>query len=250
MFNPDTFEVFDEVTVPRKKKRNRIKNQDVSHNTGLHLKSILPLTDTQQEFFDSFDEFDNHILIGSAGTGKTFLSIYFSLREILLKNQQNKLLIIRSAASSRDIGFLPGNKTEKMKAFESPYYGIFTDLFGRGDAYDVLKNRKIVEFEPTSFMRGTTFNDTIIVVDEAQNLTWQELNTIATRCGKNSRLILAGDTKQCDLNGRKDGVSGLDKFLNVAPLIKSVYTTIFNRDDIVRSGFVKEFIIACEKKGY
>ena len=151
--------------------------------------------------------------------------------------------MVRSVVPTRDMGFLPGNAKEKSKIYESPYYSICTDLFGRGDAYDVLKNKNIVEFISTSYVRGITLNDSIVIVDECQNLTFHELDSIITRLGRNSRLILCGDFRQTDL-WRETEKRGIVNFMKVLRSMSSFDQIEFEKEDIVRSTLVKEYILS------
>jgi len=145
------------------------------------------------------------------------------------------------------MGFLPGNATEKMKVYETPYKDLFQNMFNRGDAYEILKGRCLVNFITTSFVRGQTWDNAIVVVDEAQNLSFQELHSVITRVGENSRIMICGDGKQDDLTSERfKQQSGLSQFLNVLNNMRSFDIINFKTDDIVRSGLVREYILACE----
>lgn len=215
------------------------------------LKSVHPITDNQRITFKNFEHGDNLFLHGCAGTGKTFISLYLALREILSKRSpQKKLVIIRTAQSSKDIGFLPGSEKQKLEVYEAAYRAICSELFGRGDAYEILKQKGIIEFHSTSFLRGTTIDDAIILVDEVQNQRYVELRTVLTRTGDNSRIILCGDTKQDDLTSdRYKESSGLTDMMKVFNRMGCMSTVQFEIDDIVRSGFVRDFIIAENELG-
>lgn len=214
-------------------------------------KGIEPMTDTQGDAFDAWDEGFNLMLHGIAGTGKTFLAVYFSLREIFEQNSYyNKLFIIRSVVPSRDMGFLPGSQKEKMKVYEGPYYDICNKLFQRGDAYEILKQRNQVEFMSTSFLRGETFDDCIIVVDEVQNMSDQELHTVMTRLGENCIIIFCGDVKQDDLTSERfNERSGLAAFMRIIERMREFKFVEFEVDDIVRSNLVKSYIIQRDNLG-
>ncbi len=232
-----------------KKTRKKRKEKSTSNNQGtgnLTIKTVKPLTENQKKVFTHYQAGHNMVLFGSAGTGKTFLALYLAMKELQTSSTVKSVQIVRSAVASRDLGFMPGNKNEKMKVFESPYYGIFSELYGRGDAYDNFKNRKQVFFEPTSFMRGITLKDTIIVVDECQNMTGVELSTVLTRVGEGSKVILCGDIKQTDW--MKDR-SGLGDNLKILQKMEEVRMVEFTTADIVRSGFVKSYLIAKENLG-
>lgn len=210
------------------------------------LKEIYPITDNQVTTFDAYDEGKNLFLHGCAGTGKTFISMFLALNEIMNeRTPRKKLVIIRNTQSSKDQGFLPGNAKEKGEIFEAAYRAICCELFHRDDAYEILKQKGIIEFHTTSYLRGTTIENAIILVDEVQNQRYVELRTVLTRTGDNSRVILCGDTKQDDLSStRYNEVSGLKDMMKVFERMGFMSTVQFNIDDIVRSGFVKSFIIA------
>jgi phosphate starvation-inducible PhoH-like protein/PhoH-like ATPase len=183
------------------------------------------------------------MLHGIAGTGKSFISIYLGLQEILSENSRyKKLVIVRSVVPTRDMGFLPGNSKEKAKVYEAPYYAICTELFNRGDAYEYLKNKNVVEFISTSFIRGITLNDCIIIVDEIANLTLHELDSVITRVGKNCRVIFSGDFRQSDFSKEQDK-NGLIDFMRIIERMKSFTFIDFDENDIVRSSMVKDYII-------
>lgn len=216
------------------------------------IKQLEPLTDTQSDFFEAYEneDADAYVLYGSAGTGKTFTALYFALQDILMQESvYKKIILVRSSVQSRDQGFLPGDADMKMEPFEAPYHGICSDLLGRKDAYEKLKDMGLLEFHSSSFLRGATFDNAIVIVDECQNFTFSELSTIATRIGNNTKLIICGDGAQNDLITDKNDVSGFRDFLAVSKSMSEFRHFKFTTDDIVRSGFVKAFIIACERLG-
>lgn len=236
-----------------KKKQKQTNNINLSSKLNFTLSHISPLTQNQKLTFTNYAQNKNLLLIGSAGSGKTFLSIYLSINELLKEeSQKKKLYICRAAEPSKNIGFLPGSVKEKTKVYEAPYYPIFAQLFERGDAYEYLKNRGMIEFISTSYIRGLTFDDCIIIVDEVQNLEWNELYAIMTRIGQNCRIIFCGDYRQSDLknnyktDNRKDDIL---KFIDVVKRMTSFSTIEFGHDDIIRSKIVKEFIITVENMG-
>lgn len=208
------------------------------------LKEIQPLTDKQCEAFEEYYKGKNLILYGTAGTGKTFLSIYLALKDIYENQKHNKIVIIRSAVPSRDLGFMPGNMKEKSSYFEQPYHQIMGNLYNRDDAYTILKNKHIVEFMTTSYVRGITLDNTIIIVDEIQNFTEEELHSVMTRVGKGSKIVLCGDLSQNDLKKEK---TGFGLFVKIFKKMNSFSMVEFGIEDIVRSGLVKEYIIARNK---
>lgn len=225
------------------------KNKPVSNHLKLRLddlKTFEPLTDNQRKFFDAYKQGDYFIALhGVAGTGKTFCALYKAIEEVLDKsNPFNKIIVVRSAVQSREIGHLPGDVNEKMEIFQQPYRQICDTLFGRRDAWDRLEEQHHIEFISTSFIRGMSFDDAIIIVDECQNMTWDEINTVMTRVGYRSKIIWCGDYRQTDLNKRKNDMSGLIKFLDIGKLMSSHTRIEFNVDDIVRSSLVKDWIMA------
>lgn len=204
------------------------------------LYQIEPLTDTQNEVFINWNKYDVQVLHGVAGTGKTFISIYKGLEDVLnRKTQYKRLIVLRSAVAARDLGHLPGDLEEKGSVYELPYDEMCRSLFGIQNAYIRLKEQHRIQFAVTSYIRGITFDESIIVVDEIQNLSYQELYSVMTRVGERSKIVFCGDYRQSDLKG-----NGLHKFLNVLKCMKSVKHYEFNIDDIVRSALVREFIIA------
>jgi len=235
-----------------KTKRSQIEREtDCLLDTKFGMKRIEPITKTQTALFEGWSNGKNILAVGSAGTGKTYISLYLALKDVMARNQYKEIIIIRSSVQSREQGHMPGDAKEKMAHFEAPYVDIVNDLFERGDAYGIMKQKNMIRFMSTSFIRGLTFNDALILVDECQNMRWDELRTIMTRVGDNSRIIFCGDTKQDDLACSKNrlDVSGLRHFKKVIDRMSSnCFQTIeFTTDDIVRSGLVKEFIIAEEQ---
>jgi phosphate starvation-inducible protein PhoH len=214
-----------------------------------HMITIKALTPNQQSFFDAYNAgYYCMMLYGSAGTGKSFISIYKALEDVLSKDTPyDKLVIVRSAVSSRDIGFLPGDADEKMEMYELPYVQICNDLFNRKDAYQRLKEQGKIEFISSSFLRGLTFNRAIVVADEIQNTTYGEQFTLMTRVGQDSKLMMLGDYRQNDLVKSKYDISGLGKFHNILRHMKEFTDIQFTTDDICRSSMVKNFIISAEK---
>jgi phosphate starvation-inducible protein PhoH len=223
--------------------RSRVKT------TGLLLKNIRPSTDTQYSAFNSYRGGQNLLLHGLPGTGKTFISLYLALESVLNGYQYDRVIIIRSVVPTRDMGFLPGNQKEKSKVYETPYYNICNELFERGDAYDNLKNRGTVEFMTTSFVRGITLNNCIVVVDEVNNMTFHELDSLITRMGDNARLIMCGDFRQSDLKFQ-DEKRGLHDFMSILKRLEGFDHIEFNVDDIVRSGLVRQYIINKAEMGF
>jgi phosphate starvation-inducible PhoH-like protein len=211
-----------------------------------HLKTFDPLTENQKKFFDAYKRGDYFVALhGVAGTGKTFCAMYKALEEVLDKlNPFRKIIIVRSAVQSREIGHLPGDVTDKMEIYQQPYRQICETLFGRKDAYQRLDEQGYIEFISTSFIRGMSFDDAIIIVDEMQNMTFEEIDTVMTRVGYRSKIIWCGDYRQTDLNKKKNDVSGILKFFDIAHHMNAFTRIEFTADDIVRSSLVKDYILA------
>jgi phosphate starvation-inducible protein PhoH len=235
-----------ELRPTRKQKRQAARQGLVAEPKGLYIKHIDPLTDNQRKTFEAFAKDKNLLLHGSAGTGKSFISLYLSLLEVMEGHGDlHKVVILRSVVPTRDMGFLPGSAKEKARVYEAPYSSICNELFGRGDAYEILKTKGIVDFQTTSFVRGTTFSDCIVVVDEMQNMTYQELDSVITRIGENCRVIFSGDFKQSDLI-RDAERNGLLTFMKILKRMNMFDAIEFTKEDIVRSKLVKSYIIAKE----
>ena len=234
------------------RKQRRILQQNGQHEENVlklnfKLKHFEPLTDNQRLTFEKYHDGKNLLLHGIAGTGKSFLSIYLSLQSILSDGSRyKKLVIVRSVVPTRDMGFLPGNNKEKTKVYEAPYLAIFSELFERGDAYEYLKSKNLVDFVSTSFIRGITINDAIIVVDEVANMTLHELDSVITRVGKNCKILFCGDFRQSDFTKEHER-NGLVDFMRILNRMKSFEHIDFTEQDIVRSAMVKEYIIAKDK---
>lgn len=235
----------------KKQKRLRRLNghseaqQQQSNSFGLT--EVTPLTPNQRRAFVQFEKDKNLLLHGYAGTGKSFVAMYLALREVETPNSPfEKVVIFRSTVQTRDMGHLPGSHKDKAKVFEAPYYDICAKLYGRGDAYDILKNKKLIEFHSTSFIRGITLDDCIIIVDESQNCTAMELHSLITRVGNNCRILFCGDIRQTDLNKAREQ-SGLKDFYRVIAEMECFDLIEFQIGDIVRGPLVKQYIIARTK---
>jgi phosphate starvation-inducible protein PhoH len=211
-----------------------------------NLKTFQPLTNNQKTFFDAYKQGDYFIALhGVAGTGKTFIALYKAIEEVLDKsNPFNKIIVVRSAVQSREIGHLPGDVGEKMEIYEQPYRQICHQFFDRKDAWDRLEEQGHIQFISTSFIRGMSFDNAIIIVDEMQNLNYEEIDTVMTRVGHMSKIIWCGDYRQTDLNKRKSDVTGILKFFDIAQHMKAFTRIEFTPDDIVRSSLVKDYILA------
>jgi len=210
------------------------KNRTLN-SSGLVLHDIEPLTRNQVLAFESER---NLVLHGVAGTGKTFISCYLAFDD-MTKGMYKQLIIIRSAVPTRDIGFLPGSEKEKASVYEEPYKDIAVELFQRGDSYEILKTKGLLHFMTTSYLRGITLKDAVIIVDECQNMSFHELDSIVTRVGTNCRVIFCGDFRQADLSK-----NGLQDFIRVLKAMDQFDLIDFEIKDIVRSDFVKDYITA------
>ena len=207
---------------------------------SLTLQEIEPPTKNQVLAFES----ENHLVLhGIAGTGKTFISCYLAFDD-MIKGLYKQLIIIRSAVPTRDIGFLPGTEKEKASVYEEPYKDITVELFQRGDAYDILKTKNLVHFMTTSYIRGITLKNAVIIIDECQNMSFHELDSIITRVGQECRIIFCGDFRQADLQK-----NGLRDFIRILKAMECFDIIDFEINDIVRSNFVKDYIIAKEQLG-
>ena len=244
------------MTVQRRlsRKEKRRAERDFDHVANIlsqkfSMKSIKPITKTQEKLFENYRQGYNIAAIGTAGTGKTMCALYLALTDVLQLEQYERVIVIRSAVQTRDQGFMPGSLKEKIAYYETPYIDIVNDLFERKDAYQILKQKGSIEFMSSSFVRGLTFDNAVIIVDECQNMTYEEIRTIMTRIGESSKILFCGDTKQDDLRNVKNRLdrSGLVNFISVIRHMNEFALIEFTVDDVVRSGVVKSFILAEEK---
>lgn len=211
-----------------------------------NLLSYEPITKNQKIAYDAWDEGDNLVLCGSAGTGKTFIGMYLGLESVLDKSwEQNKLIIVRSVVPTREMGYLPGSIEEKVDAYTAPYRAITNELFNDRHAFDMLESQGQLSFMSTSFIRGITLDDCVLLIDEMQNLTFHELDSIITRVGRNTKVIFSGDYYQSDLTKESDK-NGVLHFMNIMEQLKDFSVIEFNWTDIVRSGFVRDYIMTKE----
>lgn len=208
-----------------------------------------PLTQKQRDTVSAYRKDKNLLLHGIAGTGKTFLALSLAFEEMLDPSSDfNFVGIVRSTVPTRDMGFLKGDDKEKIAVYEAPYSAVCGELFGISDAYDCLKNQGAVQFMSTAFIRGLTLNDCIIIVDEFENLSFHELDSIITRMGKNSKIIFCGDYSQSDLTKTNERNGCLD-FMRILKDMNRFEFIEFGIDDIVRGDTVRQYIVSKYKLG-
>ena len=224
-------------------------------NTDL-LVDIDPLTDNQKRFFDSYAEEKHLIAYGCAGTGKTFIALYNALQDVLNDNTPyERIYLVRSLVSTREIGFLPGTYEDKSDIYQIPYKNMVKYMFQMpSDAdfemlYGNLKAQETIKFWSTSFLRGTTLDNAIVIVDEFQNLNFHELDSIITRVGENTRICFCGDATQSDLQKTNER-NGIIDFMRILRAMPSFDIIEFGLDDIVRSGLCKEYLVAKKDAGF
>lgn len=213
------------------------------------LSTISPLTEKQADTIAAYRRNKNLLLHGIAGTGKTFIATSLALEEVLDPSSDYKALyFVRSIVPTRDIGFLKGDDKEKIAVYEAPYKAICGELFNKQDSYDILKTQGAVNFISTSFIRGLTLNDCIIIVDEFENLSFHELDSIITRMGNNSKIVFCGDYTQSDLTKTNEKNGCLD-FMRILKSMNDFSFIEFGVEDIVRGKTVKNYIINKYKLG-
>jgi len=217
--------------------------------------SVKPITDTQKIVFETWKKGLNQFLFGAAGTGKTFISLYLALKDIFdQKTKYEKVILVRSLIPTRDIGFLPGDEEDKSALYQVPYQNMVQFMFEMpneqafNSLYDKLKGQGSLYFLSTSFLRGLTFDNSIIIVDECQNLNFHELDTIITRVGQDSKIVFCGDFDQSDLLKHNEK-NGLHDFLRILEEMEEFNCSEFTIGDIVRSGFVRSYLINKTKLG-
>ena len=220
-----------------------------------NLISIKPITDNQKLVFETWKQKKNQFLFGCAGTGKTFVSLYLALQDVMnLQTKYDKVVLVRSLIPTREIGFLPGDEEDKAALYQVAYANMVQFMFQQPNEqafsmlYEKLKQQGSLYFLSTSFLRGLTFDNSIIIVDECQNLNFHELDTIITRVGQNSRIIFCGDVDQSDLV-RTQEKNGILDFTRVLEQMDEFTLVEYNLGDIVRSGFVRNYLINKIKLG-
>ena len=229
-------------------KRKKPINQDL-------LIPIEPLTDNQKLFFESYANDKQIVAYGCAGTGKTFIALYNALKDVLNEiTPYEQIYIVRSLVATREIGFLPGDHDDKAALYQIPYKNMVKYMFQLPTETDFemlygnLKQQETIKFWSTSFLRGTTLDNSIIIVDEFQNMNFHELDSIITRVGENSRIVFCGDGRQSDLIKDKER-NGISDFMDVLRKMPSFDIIEFDINDIVRSGLVKEYLVAKMETG-
>ena len=223
--------------------------------TNTDLTKVEPITDNQKLVFNSYKKGDNQFLYGCAGTGKTFASLYLAMQEVLRNDTPyDRVVMVRSLIPTREIGFLPGDEEDKAALYQVPYSNMVQFMFKQPNEqafsmlYDRLKTQGSFYFLSTSFLRGLTFDNSIIIVDECQNLNFHELDTIVTRVGQDSKIMFCGDFMQTDLS-KVNERNGLHDFLRILEEMEEFNCLEFNIGDIVRSGFVRNYLIQKTKLG-
>jgi len=208
-----------------------------------------PQTDNQKRAYDAWDDGDNLVLAGSAGTGKTFVALYLALEAVLERETAyDKVIIVRSVVPTRDMGYLPGTVEEKKEVFETPYKAICFELFNDSATYNKMVSSHQLEFITTSFIRGLTIDNAVIIVDEMQNLNFHELDSVITRVGNNCRIIFSGDYHQSDFKDEAER-NGVQRFLRIVEQLKNFSVITFGWQDIVRSDFLRDYIMTKEMLG-
>ena len=243
--------------MPRKKTANPVpfgmSNKQMKRKKPINLdlmRTVDPLTENQETLFSAYKKDQNIVAYGAAGTGKTFITLYNALQDVLdERSPYEKIYIVRSLVATREIGFLPGDHEDKSSLYQIPYKNMVKYMFEMPDdsafemLYGNLKTQGTIGFWSTSFIRGTTLDNAIIVVDEFQNLNFHELDSIITRVGENSKIMFCGDATQTDLvkTNEKNGIVDFMRILNVMPSMEVIE---FGVEDIVRSGLCKEYLVA------
>ena len=228
------------------------KNKEISSSNLIKIK---PITEGQKSVFETWKQGKNQFLFGCAGTGKTFISLYLAMQDVLnLKTKYDKVILVRSLIPTREIGFLPGDEEDKAALYQVPYQNMVRFMFEMpneqsfNSLYDKLKAQGSLFFLSTSFLRGLTFDNSIIIVDECQNMNFHELDTIITRVGQDSKIVFCGDFDQSDLVKHNEK-NGLHDFLRILEEMEEFNCSEFSIGDIVRSGFVRSYLINKTKLG-
>jgi len=234
------------VQTPASKKTHSYRKKAINLD---HLKQIEPLTPNQEQVFESYAAGKNLVLHGAAGTGKTFISLYLALQEVLAEDSPyQKVYMVRSLVPTREIGFLPGDHEDKSNLYQIPYKNMVKYMFQMPDdnafemLYDNLRAQETISFWSTSFIRGVTMDDCVIIVDEFSNLNFHELDSIITRVGQDSKIVFCGDAAQTDLQKISER-TGIIDFQRILQNMDEFSLVEFGVEDIVRSGLVKSYLI-------
>ncbi len=226
----------------KQKKRRKPINSDI-------MVSVEPWTPSQEQVFENWNNDKNLFMYGAAGTGKTFVALYLALRDVLSEDTPfDKVYLVRSLVATREIGFLPGTHEDKADIYQIPYKNMVKYMFEMpSDAdfemlYANLKAQETVSFWSTSFLRGTTLDNAIVIVDECQNLNFHELDSIITRCGQDTKIIFCGDVQQSDLI-KANEKNGIHDFMSILRQMEEFGMTEFGVEDIVRSGLIKSYLV-------
>jgi phosphate starvation-inducible PhoH-like protein len=220
------------------KKARRQQSNAPQNPIEYGFKDVKPLNYIQEQYLDAIKQNDVVFGVGSAGTGKTYIAASYAAGE-LFHRRVNKIILTRpNIETGRGLGFLPGELDEKYAPYLEPFDNVFQRSLGKGFYEYALKNKDI-EPRPIGFMRGATFDNAIVLVDEAQNLTKTELKMLLSRVGKNCKVILSGDPDQRDISN-----SGLEDAIKRLEQIEGVEVVRFLEQDIVRSRMCKQIIIA------
>ena len=234
---------------PRPSKRRMAINADM-------MTKIEPLTPNQEKLFKAWDEGKHLFIYGAAGTGKTFCALYKALADTISDLPKYEgIYLVRSLVATREIGFLPGDAEDKASLYQIPYKHMVKYMFEASSdsefdmLYGGLKAQETVKFWSTSFLRGVTLDNSVIIIDEMQNLNFHELDSIITRVGEGSRIVFAGDAMQSDLT-RANEKNGIHDFMRILEAMPDSFEMIeFTTDDIVRSGLVREYLVAKDQLG-
>lgn len=247
MYLANTSDDFDNELIGTRKRKTRkaVVKKPADKFDNLSLTSVAPLTEAQRQMFYAYAQGYNIVADGSAGTGKTFSATYLALKSLFDKEIE-KIIFVRNAVSIRSQGHLPGTLDEKEAVYTIPFKAIVDELCGCGTAWEVLTKKDVVKFMTTTYIRGITLKNCVVIVDEFQNCDSSELESVLTRLGENSRVIVCGDTRQNDLS-RKRETSSHDWMISVAGKMPTYFDTVnFTSNDIVRSEFVKALIMTLE----
>ena len=217
---------------------------------------VEPLTPNQERIFKAWDEGKHLFIYGCAGTGKTFCALYKALYDSLKSTPAyERVYLVRSLVATREIGFLPGDHEDKSSLYQIPYKNMVKYMFEMGNdndfemLYGQLKAQESIKFWSTSFLRGVTLDNSVIIIDEMQNLNFHELDSIITRVGENSRIVFCGDAMQTDLVKDREK-NGIHDFMRILELMPDDFEMVeMGIDDICRSGLVRNYLLAKHASG-